>query len=209
MARTIREQVIDRLLTLYVIDRCRKKHGIENVSETKMHKLIFYSEKKLIESRCKTLNYRFVKLLYPTFSAELRKDLAELVELNFLEGPFFSEKVKTQMILEDFREVFANNREIMGLIDSQVDEYAPIETEALVKRTKNMKWRNGIIEDLKNGTPLIYPLKPTRARSFFNIRKEDYEDLAICLSPKISRGMAEAFNELRRGERLSHAEVFG
>ena len=170
---------------------------------------MFYSEKKLNECGCKSLNYRFVKLLYPTYSEELRKDLNELVELNFLEGPFFSEKRKAQMILEDFQTVFSNNREIMDLIDSEVDENAPIETEALVKKTKNMRWRNGIIEDLKNGTPLVYPLRPTRARCFFNISEEDYEDLAICLSPEISKGMAEAFNELRRGQRLSYAEVFG
>ena len=209
MARTPREKVIDRLLTLYVIDRCREKHGITHISETKMHKLIFYSEKKLNECRCKSLNYLFVKLLYPTYSAELRKDLNELVELNFLEGPYFNEKRKTQMILEDFHEVFSNNREIIDLIDSEVDEHAPIETEALVKKTKNLKWRKGIIDDLKNGTPLVYPLKPTKAKCFFNISEEDYEDLAICLSPKISKGMTEAFNELRRGQRLSHAEVFG
>jgi len=209
MARTIQEKVIDRLLTLYVIHRCRIKHGIDNISETKMHKLMFYSEKKLNERRCKSLNYLFVKLLYPAYSAELRKDLNELVELNFLEGPFFSEKRKTQMILEDFHEVFLNNREIMDLIDSEVDENAPIETEALVQKTKKMRWRNRLIEELKNGTPLVYPLKPTKARCFFKISKEDYEDLAICLSPRISKDMVEAFNELRRGQRLSHAEVFG
>lgn len=209
MARTIQEKVIDRLLTLYVINRCRVKHGLSSISETKMHKLIFYSEKRLNESKCKSLSYRFVKLLYPTYSAELRKDLNELAELNFLEGHFFSEKRKAQMILKDFHEVFSNNRGIMNIIDSEVDKYAPIETEALVNQTKKMKWRNGIIEDLKNGTPLVYPLRPTKARCFFNVSEEEYEDLAICLSPKITKGMAEAFNELRRGQRLSHEEVFG
>jgi len=209
MARTIQEKVIDRLLTLYVINRCREKHGLSSISETKMHKLIFYSEKRLNENRCKSLSYRFVKLLYPTYSAELRKDLNELVELNFLEGHFFGERRKAQMILKDFCEVFSRNREIMSLIDSEVDKYAPVETDVLVNQTKKMRWRNGIIEDLKNGTPLIYPLKSTRARCVFSISEKEYEDLAICLSPTITRGMAEAFNELRRGQRLSHEEVFG
>ena len=96
----------------------------------------------------------------------------------------------------------------MDIINSEVDRNAPIKTEVLVKKTKKMPWRNGIIDTLKNGTPLIYPLNPKRARCVFNIDKEDHEDLAICLSPTISEDMAEAFNELRRGERLSHAEVF-
>ena len=209
MARTIREKTIDRLLTLYVIDRCRAKHGINKVSETKLHKLMFYSEKKLNECRNKSLNFRFIKLLYPTFSGELRQDLNELAENNFIEGPYFSEKWKARMVLEDFGDILEENRETIAVIDSEVDEYAPLDTDVLVKRTKKLKWRNGVIDDLKKGTPLVYPLKSTRAKCSFNISEEDYEDLAICLSPKISKGMAEAFNQLRRGQRLTHEEVFG
>jgi len=209
MARTIKEKSIDRLLSLYVIDRCRTKHGIKNVSETKMQKLVFFSEKSLNERRYKALNYRFIKLLHPTYSPELKNDLNELAELNFLDGPYFSENEKAQMILEDFHEVFRNNREITDTIDSVVDTYAPISTESLVKKVHNMPWKKGIIDDLKNRTPLVYPIKTKRARRVFQISEEDLEDLAICLSPKISRGMKQAFDELRGGQRLAHEEVFG
>jgi hypothetical protein len=208
MARTIQEKTIDRLLTLYIVDRCRTKHSIRHVSETKIHKLLFYSEKKLNESRCKALNYRFIKLLFPTFSSDLRNDLTELTELGFLDGPYFSERAKAKMILDDFRDVLCNNQEIMEIIDSQVDKYAPIPTDKLVKRTKRMKWRNKTIASLAKRTPLVYPLKNEKATSLFNISDEDYEDLAICLSPEISAGMEQAFDELRRGKRLTHEEVF-
>jgi hypothetical protein len=209
MARTIQEKAIDRLFALYVIDRCRTKHGIENVSETKMHKLIFYAQKKLIECRCKAMSYSFIKLLYPTFSNELRKDLNELTDLGFLRGQYYREQKKARMILDDFHHVFDNNREIKYLVDEEVDNYAPVETNALVSRTKRLPWRNKIIDNLKNGTPLLYPLKLAKSRCILNISDEDLEDLAICLSPKISAGMEQAFDELRRGKRLTHEEVFG
>lgn len=209
MARTIREKSIDRLLALYVIDRCRTKHNIDNVSETKMQKLMFYSERKLNKCKCKALNYRFIKLLFPTFSSELKTDLNELSQLGFLNGPYFSEGQKAKMILEDFSQVFRDNREIISIIDSEVDKYAPIPTEELVKKTKRMRWRNKAIGGLTKGTPLVYPLKAENARCLLEISDEDYEDLAICLSPEISAGMAQAFDELRRGKRLTHEEVFG
>jgi len=209
MARTIQEKAIDRLFTLYVIDRCRAKHGITDVSETKMHKLLFYAQKKLIECRCKAMSYSFIKLLYPTFSNELRTDLNELAELGFLHGQYFREQEKARMILEDFQHIFATNPEIKYLVDEEVDKYAPVETNVLVSRTKHLPWRNKIIDNLKNGTPLLYPLKLAKSRCVLNISNEDLEDLAICLSPEISAGMEQAFDEMRRGKRLTHEEVFG
>jgi hypothetical protein len=209
MVRSPKEKIVDRLLDLYVVDRCETEHGITNISETKMHKLIFYSEKTLNEHKCKALNYRFIKLLYPTYSEELRKDLNELAQLDFLDGMYFCASQKARVVLQDFHQVFRNNLEIMDLIDSQVDKYAPLETEYLVRKTKHLPWRHGTIDDLKKGTPLVYPLTTSRARCFFQISEEDFEDLAICLSSKISKGIEQAFDELRRGKRLSHAEVFG
>lgn len=209
MARTIQEKAIDRLLTLYVVNRCSTKHNIKNISETKMHKLMFYSEKKLIEKRIKALNYRFVKVLYPTFSDEHRTDLNEMAQLGFLDGPFFSENNNTRMILEDFQEVLDNNRAITSLIDSEVDKYAPIPTEKLVAQTQEMPWRTKTIGELKKGTPLIFPLKSNRAMQSFNISPEDFEDLAICLSPKVTEVLESANDEMRRGKRLTHEEVFG
>jgi hypothetical protein len=210
MARTVKEKAIDRLLTLYVIDRCKTKHGIDNVSETKLHKLLFYSMRKMNQQKCKALNYRFVKLLYPTFSQELRGDLNDLAELGFLSGPYFSEERKAQMIIEDFGHVLSNNGEILDIIDSEVDRYAPIQIDELVKRTKRLPWRYGkTIAGLNNGTPLVYPLSEEKTRCQFVISESDYEDLAICLNPKISAEMEQAFDEMRRGKLLTHAEVFG
>jgi hypothetical protein len=209
MARTLKEKVIDRLLSLYVVNRCQTKHGIEYVSETKLQKLIFYAEKKLHEKNYKAFNYRFIKLLYPTYSEELRNDLAILTDHKILDGPYFSESKKANMIVRDFSDVFAKNRRIMDVIDSQVDKKAPIRTPRLVRNTNRLRWRNGTIKDLQNGTPLIYPLNANEATCSFEVDEEDLEDLAICLGLKVTEGMEKAFGELRRGRRLKHAEVFG
>jgi len=209
MARTLREKVIDRLLSLYIIDKCQREYGIPSMSETKMQKLVFLAEKELIDNRCKSLNYRFIKLLYPTYSQELENDLNDLASLRFLDGPYYSGNQRTRMILDDFQHVFERNREIRHAIDDTLRKYAPIPTEQLVHVVSRMRWRKGTIDKLGLRTPLLYPLKEAMARCIFEISDEDLEDLAICLSPKVSRGMEQAFDELRRGQRLTHAQVFG
>jgi len=194
---------------LYIVNRCKTKHNMDCISETKLQKLVFYSERKLNRNKYKGFNYRFIKLLFPTYSEELRTDLAVLTDHEILDGPYFKENKKTKMILKDFSELFDRNREIMDVIDSEVDKKALVPTQKLVKNTKRIRWRNGVINDLKNGTPLLYPIEEARANCSFQIDKEALEDLAICLSPKVSEGMEKAFDELRRGRRLTHAEVFG
>lgn len=178
------------------------------ISETKMHKLIFYAQKKLIDCRCKAMSYGFIKLKFPTFSNELRSDLTELSDLGFLQGQYFTEQEKAKMILDDFHQVFDSNKEIKQLVDQEIDKYAPIDTDVLVDRTKRFPWRGKVIEQLKDGTPLLYPLTKTKSRCILNISDEDLEDLAICLSPIVAAKMEESAKELREGIRLTHAEVF-
>lgn len=113
------------------------------------------------------------------------------------------------MILDDFAHVFERNREIKSSIDDTLREYASIPTEHLVHMVRQMFWKHKPIDQLAIRTPLLYPLKEAIARCLFEISDEDLEDLAICLSPKVSRGMEQAFDELRRGQRLTHAQVFG
>jgi hypothetical protein len=120
MARTVQEEAIDRLFSLYVVDRCRAKHGITYVSETKLHKLLFYAQKRLIECRCKAMTYPFIKLLYPTFSKELRSDLNELLDLGYLSGHYYKEQEKARMILEDFHHIFDDNRAMRKLTNTLV-----------------------------------------------------------------------------------------
>lgn len=208
MARTLREKVIDRLLSLYIIEKCQRDFNVPSMSETKMQKLVFLAEKKLIDSKCKGFNYRFIKLLYPTYSEELENDLKDLAQLRLLDGPYYSRNEKTQMILEDFHDVLERNGEIKQAIDSTLEKYASVPTEQLVHMVRGMHWRRGTINELSMRTPLLYPLKEAIARCIFEIGDEDLEDLAICLSPQISRGIEQAFDELRRGQRLTHAQVF-
>jgi len=214
MARTSEEKTVDRLLTLHLINECYETYHLKALSETKLQKLIFLSEKELIDNRIKAFNYRFVKLLHPSFSSELRSDLTNLVRLKYLTTPWFEQTSRMQMILEDFSGVFGKNRALLEIIDNVLSTYAKIRTNRLVDLVNRMLWYVGgrrprAIEDLRIGTPLLYPLAWEKAEARFQMTDNELEDLEICLNPKISHDLDKAFNEMRRGNLLSHEEVFG
>ncbi len=73
-----------------------------------------------------------------------------------------------------------------------------------------MPWtKRKTIGDLKMGAPLLYPLEFEKASRVFEITEDELQDLEICLNPKLSKELDQAFNEVRRGKLLSHEEVFG
>lgn len=210
MARTSEEKTVDRLLTLYLINECYENHNLRALSETKLQKLVFLSEKELIDRRIKALNYRFVRLLHPTYSSELKSDLANLIKLGYLREPWFGQTNRMKMILEDFSEVFRRNRSLLMVIDKVLSTYARIRTNILISLVYRVLWARGkTIHDLKLGTPLLYPLKYEKARKVFKITEDELEDLEICLNPKISKGLDLALDEMRKGKLLAHEEVFG
>jgi len=210
MARTPEEKVMDRLLTLYIINRCRERHHVRYLSETKMQKLIFLSEKDLIDRRYKALNYRFIRLLHPTYSTELKNDLANLVQLGYLDEPTgFGRTRKMIMLMEDFGHLFSRNHEITDAINEVLNTFANIPTNRLLQMVFKMPWGRGTIEDLRMRKLMLYPLRREKAYRVFDMSEDDFENLMICLSPRVSGELDQAFDEMRRGELLSHEEVFG
>ena len=209
-ARTSEEKTIDRLLTLYCINECAERFGVSHLSETKLQKLVFLSEKELIDRRIKAFNYRFIRLLHPTFSPDLRDDLTDFVRFRFLREPWLERTDKMRMILEDFHDVLTENRHSLQVIDEVLSRYSSLRTERLINLVYQMPWsRNKTINDLAMRTPLLYPLKPDKAQETFRISEDELENLEICLNPKISAMFDQAVDDMRKGRLLSHAEVFG
>ena len=185
MARTKIEKVMDQILTLYLVHECNSRYHAQDLSETKLQKLVFLSEKGLIEKGCKAFNYRFIRLLDSTYSQELRNDLTDLVKLDYLEEPWFNNTSKMDMILEDFGHIFRRNEYIIRIIDKVLSSYANMPTERLNDMVHNMPWRRGKkIEDLPLRAPMTFPLRYKGAHSIFEIAEDELNNLLILLNPK-------------------------
>jgi len=209
-SRTPQEKTIDRFLTLYFINECNEKFGVTHLSETKLQKLVFLSEKELVDRRIKAFNYRFIRLLHPTFSPDLRDDLTSFVRFQFLREPWLENTDKARMILEDFHDILAKNQHTLKVINEVLGRYSRMRTERLISFVYQLPWsRSKRINDLAMRTPLLYPLAPEKAQEAFQISQDELEDLEICLNPKISAKFDRVVDDMRKGRLLSHAQVFG
>lgn len=206
MARSERERLIDRLLTTYIINQCEIEHDV-HLSETKLQKLVFLSEKKLIEDKIKALNYQYMKFLHGPYSNELRSDLSVFSDISYLKGPFINGTPRLRWIIEDFRETFDRNPVIINYIEDVLEEYAGIPTNRLLEIVYAMPWNQGrMIEDLPNKTPMLYPLKSSKATRVFEIENEDLRDLKFCFSERSLDILGEANDDLRKGRLLTHEQ---
>lgn len=204
MAKTPKEKGIDRLLTSYVVNECEETFGIHSLSETKLQKLVFLSEKKMIDQQLKGLNYSYIKFLHGPFSSELRSDLVRLSGITFIKEPYISGTRNLRLLIADFSEVFERNCSIINTIDSTLKKWAPLSLKEILKRVYRMKWGRTTIGKLPLKTPMLWKMKTKQAREVLTITPDEFEDLLLSFDPKIAEILKPAFNDMREGRLISY-----
>ncbi|MFH0748418.1 MAG: hypothetical protein V1915_00635 [Candidatus Bathyarchaeota archaeon] len=174
---------MDRLLMLYLVNESNARYPVQGLLEAKLQKLVFLCEKQLNEKGCKAFNYRFVRLLQPTYSQELRNDLTVLVKLGYLAEPSFNNTKKMETLLEGFGHVLRRNEYITKIIDDVLASYANKPTERLTDIVSNMTWRGKKIKELRLRTPMTFPLRYKGAHMIFKIEEDELKNLLISLNP--------------------------
>ena len=81
--KAIREQIIDKLLLLYLVDTVNEYGKVED--DLKAQKLVFLAEKSLIQKQLKGFNYDFFRWNKGPFCARLSNDINELLHDDFLD----------------------------------------------------------------------------------------------------------------------------
>lgn len=204
MARALKDKVIDKLLSSYIINECDQTYGVF-LSETKLQKLVFLSEKRMIDNRIKAFNYNYIKFFHGPFSSSLRYDLQAFAENSLILEPYLRGSEKLRWIVEDFQNIFENNERVTNIINAVLRRYAIIPTETLLKIVYNMPWsRKRTIGDLPLKTKMLWPLKIRNDTRIFNISKDDYEDLVFCFDKKIVHEFSKAVSDMREGRIIIH-----
>lgn len=204
MAKTPREKGIDRLLTSYIVNECVVNFDIHSLSETKLQKLVFLSENKLIRAKSKGFNYSYIKFLHGPFSSDLRSDLVRLSGITFIKEPYLMSTRSLRHTIMDFNEVFERNQSIMTTIDNILDEWAPLPLKEILKRVYRMRWGRTTIGKLPHKTPMLWKMKVKQAKEVFSITSDEHEDLSLCFDPKIAEVLKPAFNDMRKGRLISY-----
>lgn len=192
--------------------------GRKHFGETKIQKLAFLSEWKMIDNKEKGFNYRFIRLTFGPFSREVEKDVSWLEEEDLVEGVPISEKGRIfrstrfgSKILNDFQELFRRNSLFTRRIAGVNRKYARMPLQELVDFVYTLPhpYRRGYtIGEIKHGTQLLYKLDENKAIETFAITSEELTTLDVYLDDDSYRSVMQASESAKRKPLLELDEVF-
>jgi uncharacterized protein YwgA len=211
MVRTFKDKAIDYLLTIYLINDAFSRRNLRFLSETKLQKLVFLSEKSMIDERQKGFNFYFIKLTHGPFSQELRRTVEKLLQTRFLNDFRLEPTDNVKLILEDFQGVIERNQTFFQKIDTVNDRFARMGLEQLLDVVYAMPWGRGgarTIAELPPRTPMLYPMKPHVIVKEFKVTDDEAEDLLMNFDPEAIKDLSEAMKDAREGRWRTYEQVF-
>jgi uncharacterized protein YwgA len=211
MVRTLKDKAMDYFLTVYLVNDAFSRRNIRFLSETKLQKLVFLSEKSMIDEREKGFNFYFIKLTHGPFSQELRSTLEKLLQTRFFNDFGLKPTHNAKLILEDFQDVIERNHTFFQKITIVNDRFATMPLERLLNTIYEMPWGRGgarTIADLPPRTPMLYPMKPHIVMRELKITDDEVENLLMNFDPRAVKDLSEAMRDAREGRWRTYEQVF-
>lgn len=187
MTRTINESVRDKLLLLALIDEVENLAG--PIRETRLHKLVFLAERRLLASHLESFHYIFIKLKHGPYSRTLDRDKSNLILLDYLSvedenGLVLSEKGRE--ILKRFSSAFKRNDEVLRVIREDVRKFAQMSLKELMEYVyslpRPLRGSMKTIGELPVRTPL---LMPRRFKKGFFLTEAELVKLRAYFNPDV------------------------
>ncbi len=211
--RNTDEELVDRLLLLYSMVECKRRSAFLN--KVKIQKILFLSEKEMIDRNIKGYNYNFFRFTQGPFSKELGADIDTLVRHKLLVNQRYTPTKKGETVLADFQEPLDNYPEILEIIVSIIDRYGRLSTDDIKKIVYNLEVqipfseRVERIREIPISEDLLFRMIPQHADIAIMFDDDIYEDLYFVFNSQASERIQEGMEQLREGELLDHNDVFG
>ncbi|MCJ7506160.1 hypothetical protein MUP05_06805 [Candidatus Bathyarchaeota archaeon] len=167
------------------------------------------SEWPMIKEGRKGFNFYFIKLIHGPFSQELKGDAEKLIQTKLLRGQWLVPTSNAKLLLGDFRDLIERNESFVQYIRRVNDVCAQIPLRQLLDMIYQLPWGEGkTIADLRPRTPMLYPMRPERILSEFEITENEVEDLLMNFDPKAVNDLVQAMKEMQSGKLRTHEQVF-
>lgn len=208
--RTYKDRIIDRFLALYILQNASKEEP--EIGRTKIQKIVFLAELRMILKRMKGLNYSYIKLLHGPYSQQLANDVNLFSKLGFIASRSLRlTKTGTEMV-EAFPTILRDNKKFFNIVDKEIENCTSTNLESLLDWVYSMRHpmgKNITIGETPLRTPIINPISKVRTEIVFKVSQNNLEDLALSLDPLFVRGLKEGIDDIKNGRLLTHEEVFG
>ncbi len=221
MVRTTVNRLIDQFLLAYSIgDACKRTNFL---SETKLQKLAFISEKEMTKTNERGFGYYFIKLYYGPYSQSLRNDLKSFVDLKIVEtekaevGTKIIPTEKCTRILQDFGSISLRNKAFLKTVTEVNRQYAPLEFKKLLNSVYRMQSplamsetgeRTKTIARYPLRAPLLKPIQENAATKVFTLTPSEIATLEIYLEKDTFDSLTKAVESARTKPLMGFDEVF-
>jgi uncharacterized phage-associated protein len=195
--RSLEEAILDRVLLLYLVSRTRER-GYNILGQIKLQKLLYKTQERMYLSKCKGLNYNFVRWKFGPFSQEIYSDVRDLKETGFLipqDPASISEKGRNLLKMLDL--VF--DKETVELIDKVINEFGPY-TGRQIKTIMYSFPKVGemkTIKEAKIGEVLLTKLHEENAKKRIQLDEQAIDTLCFLFDPSTNKTIKAGLKALK------------
>lgn len=208
-------KIVDRLLTLYLYDRVSQQSKM--YGDVKLQKLVFLSEKRMLENLERGYHYRFFRWEHGPMSRGVYED-HDFLQSNGLvseESRQISERGRE--VLREAQDLLDQNSEFVAPIESVVDEYGSESGRQLKQLVYDMEVspltldRSLRVGDIPEGVDIYFPLPDHLASNTFDIDDGWIETLSVMFDTESKDRLDRAIQDARESNdsvplELEHVE---
>jgi uncharacterized phage-associated protein len=200
--RNPEEAIVDKVLLLYLIKKAEEKGRIWGI--TKLMKLVFFAERKMVKYNVKGFNYNFYRWHLGPFTPEVYEDLEYLIETDLVAEREGIEVTNHGVeILKAVEQLLKENENVLEYIEELVGKYASERTSELMKlayetEVEIMPFKiKAKVRDVPVGYNLVTKLGESEARDAFEIDDAWLETLDILLDTQAYESLKDAMASAR------------
>ncbi len=180
--RTPLEEITDRLLLLYLLDRFQP---CSDLGDTKIQKLVFLSELEMCKDWVKGFNLHFFKFIHGPFSRQLESDLSELDDWGLYLPDEHILTSHGRKLADWLNKLWQKNDDVVQYIDKTLEKYGGLSLREILTIVYSLPHpfytSPRKIANLKKLTPILFKVKDEQATRRFEISTAELETLEILL----------------------------
>lgn len=202
-----RQKIVDRLLTLYLYNRVSEQSKMWG--DVKLQKLVFLSEKKMLEEQKRGFHYRFFRWDHGPMSKSLYEDHDFLKSNDLVDSESLQVSDLGESILDDASELLDANEGVVQYIDSVTEEFGSESGSRLKSIVYDLEVSpltsgNSIrVEDIPEGVDIYFAIPDRMAERTFSIDDEWMETLDILFTESSREGLDDAIRRAQNSESKS------
>ncbi len=200
----IQNRVVNNILLLYLIDRTNSTGSIEDT--LKLQKLVYLTQKRMIEKKLKLFTYNFFRWDKGPFSADVNNDLTVLSCRGLIRKRWPIRLTKEgKKLLNGCKELLEENEQFLKVIDDITAEFSEYTPEQIKEYTYNLsifvpRLRQVMtVAEVPHGTLILFKPSDNRSKKKFILDESWLATLELALDQEAVESLKQSYSDAVEG----------